>query len=132
MVRKRIAKVTMDSVAKYTQRVRARRHEWHADEPTTMGGADAGPAPYELLLSALGACTVITLQMYAERKGWELGDVHLEMSFFKDGDEDRIERTLRFGAELTTAQHERLLEIADKTPVSKTVMAGSAISTRLA
>jgi putative redox protein len=118
--------------ARYAQTIRAGRHTVVSDEPATLGGADAGPAPYALLLSALVACTSITLRMYADRKGWELGAVHVDATIVRAGDGERIERTLKLAAELTDEQRARLLEIAEKTPVTKTLKRGTAIVTRLA
>ncbi|KAB7622664.1 OsmC family protein [Alkalilimnicola sp. S0819] len=127
-----MAEITMNSLSGHVQQVRAGPHEWRADEPVAQGGDGSAPAPYELLLSALGACTAITLQMYARRKQWELGEIHLEMKFFMHEGEERIERVLRFGAALDDGQRARLLEIAGKTPVTRTVHAGTPIETRLA
>jgi putative redox protein len=68
-------------------------HALQADEGPELGGKDAGPAPYDLLSSALGACTVITLRMYAERKQWPVTSVKAEIHYVRDGDAERIERT---------------------------------------
>lgn len=128
---KPIAKVGLDGRDGYTHRVQARRHELLADEPTSRGGNDAGPAPYELLLAALGACTAITLRMYAERKGWDLGTVNLALAYFKEEDGERIEREVRLGASLPEDRRARLLEICDRTPVTLTLQRAVAIATRL-
>src|SRR3954466_2381334 len=105
----RIAHVVATSTAQYAQEIRSGRHRLTADEPKSNGGTDTGPAPYALLLSALGACTSITLRMYADRKGWTLGaiDVRLRMLKSHDG-RDRIEREIRFGAPLSDEQRARL------------------------
>jgi putative redox protein len=116
---------------RYGQDIRVGKHNVVADEPEAGGGMNAGPRPYELLLAALGACTSITLRMYAERKGWDVGAIEVSLRFIKDGDTDRIERTLRFGKGLSPEQRARLLEIAGKTPVTKTVMHGAAITTNM-
>jgi len=127
-----IATVIVDSVAGYAQKIEAGRHALTADEPTTRGGTDTGPNPYALLLAALGACTSITLRMYAERKGWELGGVHIALRHIKTAEGgDQIEREMTFGAPLTDEQRARLADIAEKTPVTKTLAAGVAIRTRL-
>lgn len=128
----RIAHVKLHSQAKYSQDISVRGHQLKADESTRLGGADSGPAPYELLLSGLGACTAITLRMYAERKGWELGEVDVDLTLEKSGEEDRIARTVRFSAPLTDEQRQRLAEIAEKTPVTKTIKAGAKIETTFA
>ena len=114
----------------YTVDVAIRQHRLAADEPRSSGGADAGPTPYELVLAGLGACTAITLRMYAERKGWELGEVAVELRLFKDGDDAHIEREVRFSAALSDEQRARLAEIAEKPPVTKTIKAGAPIETR--
>jgi putative redox protein len=125
-----IASSTVESAAGYANLVHTGRHELHADEPD-HGGTDTGPSPYGLLLSALGACTSITLRMYAERKGWTLGAIHVALQLFKEHDgADRIEREVRIGAPLTDEQRARLAEIVEKTPVTRTIKAGAPIQTR--
>lgn len=105
-------------------------HQLVADEPVRSGGQNAGPAPYDLVLAGLGACTAITLRMYAARKGWDIGEVDVELTLLKNRDGDaRIERVLRCSAALDEAQWEKLLEIAGKTPVTRTLQAGAEIST---
>jgi putative redox protein len=127
-----VAGVTMESGAGYAQSIRAGTHRFIADEPLSTGGTGTGPAPYALLLSALGACTSITLRMYADRKGWELGGIHVELRLSKGaGGAEQIERAIRFGAPLTAEQRTRLGEIADKTPVTKTLRAGVPIATTI-
>jgi putative redox protein len=129
---KLIAGVTMDSAGGFAQTIHAGAHALTADEPASNGGTDTGPAPYALLLSAVGACTSITLRMYAQRKGWELGEIHMQLKMLRGADgAERIERTLRFAAPLTDEQRARLGEIADKTPVTKTVRAGVTIVTTI-
>jgi putative redox protein len=113
------------------EHIRAGHHESLADEAVKPGGTDTGPAPYELLLAALGACTSITLRMYAQRKGWELGEIRVSLKLAKDGERDHIERELQFSQSLTEEQRTRLLDIAEKTPVTKTIKTGAAIVTRL-
>ena len=127
-----VGSVVVESAAGYAQTVRAGHHRLTADEPAGGGGTDTGPAPYSLLLAALGACTSITLRMYADRKGWGLGAVHVALRLILDGQAERIERELSFGAALTEEQRHRLLEIADKTPVTRTLRTGLPITTRVA
>jgi len=106
-------------------------HPLVADEPVHAGGQDTGPAPYDFVLAGLGACTAITLRMYAEKKGWDLGEFRVELTLFKNREgEARIERQLRSSAALTDEQWEKLLGIAEKTPVTLTLKAGTPISTQ--
>jgi putative redox protein len=116
----------------YAQDITTRHHALAADEPASRGGTDAGPRPYELLVAALGACTSITLRMYAERKEWNVGAISVGLALSKSGETDRIERTISFAKPLTEEQRARLLEIAEKTPVTKTVMHGATITTTIA
>lgn len=126
---------TIDSAggSGYAQHVRARHHELCADEPESSGGSDQGPNPYELLLAGLGSCTSITLQMYAQRKGWELGSVRVVLTHRsgEDGDRGSIHRTITIGGDLTDEQRQRLLEVAGKTPVTRTLLAGVDITSEL-
>lgn len=121
-------RVTLHSDSGYAQTITGRKHTWHADEPPALNGTDAGPAPYELLLSSLGACTAITLRMYAERKGWELGEIDIALRFSRSEDGvEAIHRDIHCTAALSEEQRQRLLEIAGKTPVTKTLAQGTAI-----
>jgi putative redox protein len=119
----------------YAQNIRVGRHKLIGDEPEVHGGKDAGPAPYHFVLAGLAACTAITLDMYAQRKGWTLGEVKLDLRMFRkmpEG-EERIERTISIGGEsgesITEEQRARLAEIAEKTPVTKTLKRSLAIPT---
>ena len=129
-----VAHAVLESASGYAQQIRVGHHQLTADEPKSSGGTDTGPSPYNLVLSGLGACTAITLRMYAERKSWDLGTISVELRLFKDETgADRIERTLKFGSTaLSDEQRARLLEIAEKTPVTRTIRAGAPIATRLA
>jgi putative redox protein len=115
----------------YRQVVRCGRHEMLVDERPARGGADAGPMPFEYLLASLGACTSITLRMYAKRKGWDIGSVSVSLALRRRDDGDRIERRVSCSASLTAEQHARLLEISEKTPVTLSVKLGLPIQTTL-
>jgi putative redox protein len=112
----------------YHVELRARRHQLTADEPTPHG-ADTGPTPFELLLSALGACTAITLRMYADRKGWPLGGVDVRLLQERVGDQDRIIRQIHLDGDLDDGQRTRLLDVAERTPVTRAIKQGLPIET---
>ncbi len=122
----------------YGQRITAGRHVLSADEPEAVGGRDTGADPFELLLAALGACTAMTLRMYATRKQIPLERVEVRLRHVqraaagRGGIKDRFERTLVLHGPLDEAQKRHLREIADKCPVSQTLTRSSDIDTVLA
>ncbi|MDX1665804.1 MAG: bifunctional alpha/beta hydrolase/OsmC family protein [Saprospiraceae bacterium] len=117
----------------FTTDIAVRQHGLTADEPEEVGGNDFGPSPYELLSAGLGACTVMTMQMYARRKKWDLHEVKVHLEHYKDYAEDmercqdsdskvdHFERIIEMEGDLDQDQKERLLEIADKCPVHRTL-----------
>lgn len=123
--------------------IQAGRHALVGDEPIAFGGNDLGPSPYELLLAALGECTVMTLRMYARQKQWPLEDTHVTLSHgkvhaadcqeceTKAGKVDRIERLIELVGPLDDAQRARLMEIADKCPVHRTLHSEVQVVTRM-
>lgn len=109
-----------------------RTHTLRADEPADIGGADAAPTPIELLLGALASCTSITMRMYATRKGWALGAIHVDTlaSVDRASTLKSVTLTLRIEGDLDAAQRTRLLEIAHKCPVHRALVGGVEIVVR--
>ncbi len=136
--------VVRGSSAGFAQEIRVREHQLIADEPASVGGTDSGPAPYDLLLSALGACTSMTLGMYARHKQWPLESVTVRLKHSKveaadcedcearEGKIDRIEREIELFGDLSEEQRLRLLEIANKCPVHRTLRSEISIRSQLA
>ena len=129
------------------QKIQIGKHELTSDEPSSLGGGNAGPTPYGYLLAALGACTAITLRMYARRKNWPLQDAMVTLRHSQAHGEDcenceggdgngrkvdRFEREILLKGNLDAGQRRRLLEIADKCPVHRTLAAQAEIRTRTA
>jgi len=127
----------------FAQQIAAGRHRLKSDEPDYVGGTDTGPSPYDFLLAALGSCTSMTVGMYARKKNWPLERVTVWLRHSKiyaadcsecetrNGMLDRIERDVRFEGPLSTEQRSRLLEIANKCPVHRTLTSEINIRTRI-
>ena len=124
--------VYLNEEENYTNHIYTKRHHVIADEPISLGGSDLGPSPYELLNAAVGSCTVLTLKMYAKRKKWDLQEVYVYLSYSKQQAEalgvdsgsdsvDHITKKVKLVGNLDETQRQRLLEIASKCPVHKTV-----------
>src|SRR5258708_22785239 len=113
-----MAHVTVTSEFKLAQQIVSGHHRLTADEPITRGGSDSGASPYELLLASLGACTSMTLRMYAGRKGWELGKITVGLRYTTPhGEQDHIDRRLSFSQPLSSEQTEPPFENAPQTPL---------------
>jgi putative redox protein len=124
--------VTVSSENGLAQEIVSRTHRWRADEPAPSG-MDSGPSPYELLLGSLGACTSMTLRLYAQRKGIDLLGITVRLQHYrihaedcrdcetKSGFLDRIDREIELTGNLNEAQRHRLLEIAERCPVHRTL-----------
>jgi putative redox protein len=136
--------VVHGSAKGYANEIAVGHHRLRADEPASVGGTDTGPTPYDLLVSALGACTSMTISYYARREGWPLEAVTVDIRHSKiyaadckecdqkHGILDRIEREITLhGSGLTEAQRTKLLEIANKCPVHRTLHSKIDIQTRL-
>lgn len=139
-----IVEVEETGQGRYTQRVRAGTHILAADEPVALGGDDLGPGPYEYLLAALGACTAMTLRMYAERKGWPVARIGVRLRHEKihaedcadcetrEGRIDEIFREIDIGGELDEDRRAQLIAIAQKCPVHRTLTSETKIRTSAA
>lgn len=139
-----LVRVEESHAGKYQERITAGPHHLLADEPVSFGGLNGGPAPYDLLLAGLGACTAMTMRMYADRKGWPLEHVAVTLRHEKihatdcaecsttEGKIDWIEREITMRGPLDEAQRAALLEIADKCPVHRTLHSEVVVRTHLA
>lgn len=126
----------------FAQEIVAGRHELRSDEPAAAGGGDTGPTPYGLLLAALGSCTSMTLAMYARRKQWPLTGVTVRLRHFRmhagdcagcegqDAKLDVVERQIALEGSLDDSQRSRLLEMANRCPVHRTLTSGIDIRTQ--
>ena len=138
-----MAQVIVSSEAGLAQEIVSGNHRWRSDEPAPFG-TDTGPAPYDLLLASLGACTSMTLRLYAKRKGWDLQRVIVRLQHSrihaedcadcetKEGFLDRIDREIELTGRLDDAQKQSLLEIAERCPVHRTLKSEIDIRTSLA
>jgi putative redox protein len=119
---------------KYLCTISWRNGELLMDEPATIGGQDLGPDPYSTLLASLAGCTLSTLRMYIDRKGWNIPEIQIALNLSQNNEselETTISRTITFSEIITEAQKERLLLIAEKCPVSKLLKNKVSINTQL-
>ncbi len=135
--------VTEARTSRFAQLVNAGGHALRADEPVSYGGTDTGPSPYDLLAAGLGACTTMTVRLYADRKGLPLERVSVRLRHQKihaadcetcettEGKVDHIERDIELAGPLDAEQRQRMLEIADKCPVHRTLHSEVVITSRL-
>lgn len=116
-------KATARRAGTLRQTIHVRDHRLTADEPRELGGEDAGPSPQELLAASLASCTAITMEMYAQRKGWDIGDVEVDCEYqpAERGCPTRFELVLRLPDHLPAEQVERLQVIAAKCPIHRTL-----------
>ncbi|MDQ3854787.1 MAG: OsmC family protein [Chloroflexota bacterium] len=126
-------KVSVTSTHGLRQEIEAGKHRLVADEPGALGGTDTGPTPYQLLLSALGACVSITIRLYADRKGWDVDEIRVDLEHDRvraeqcsdsrtaEGHVDRIQKRITLTGDLTEEQLERLLVVSRRCPVNQTL-----------
>ena len=138
------AVVVRGSASGFAQEVVAGKHRFAADEPASSGGTDTGPTPYDLLLAALGSCTSMTTSIYARRKGWPLESVTVRLRHSrihavdcadcetKEEKLDQIDVVIELTGALTEEQRRRMVEIAERCPVHRTLQSQMEIRTRIA
>lgn len=134
-----MAEVTVSNNAQYKQQIKTKSHSFVADVPKDEGGTEEGPSPHELMLGALGACTSMTVKMYAERKGWSVKEVVVKLTEEKIPDPEngsrtipKIVRDVKISGELTDEQVDALKTIADKCPIHKLLSGQTQIETAVA
>lgn len=115
----------------YQQQIGIRQFQLAADEPIEVGGADTGPTPTEYVLAGLGACKTMTIQMYAERKGWPVENISVDITLEKTPDGTQVHALLTLEGDLTDEQRQRMKEIGDRCPVHKLLSNSLTIQTTL-
>lgn len=121
------------SGSNYAHQISNGKHSLVADEPASLGGQDAGMAPFDLYLASLAACTAITLRMYAEKKGWDLGEFSAQLSSSRDeAGKLQVHRVLAATGPLSDEQWDRLLDVVSRTPVTLVMREGATITSERA
>ncbi len=120
------------AAARYAVDIRTGSHSLTGDEGVSAGGGDTGPAPFAFVLAGLGACTAITLRMYAEHNAWPLTGLAVDLEYYRDDDKFRVERVLHIEGDLSAEQRARIADIAERTPVTLALKAGATINTKTA
>ena len=121
------------SGSNYAHQISNGKHSLLADEPASLGGQDAGMAPFDLYLASLAACTAITLRMYAEKKGWDLGEFSAQLSSSRDeAGKLQVHRVLAATGPLSDEQWDRLLDVVSRTPVTLVMREGATITSERA
>ena len=124
------SEVTLTS-KNYLAEAKMRNHFVVIDEPVSLGGDDNGATPVEYLLTAIGSCVSITLRMYSERKGWDVGKITVSVKQVTNNNETYLTEEISFEKEITQKQRKRLLEIAGKCPVAKMVKGETKIESEI-
>src|SRR5437763_11052356 len=116
-------RATARQVERFRHEVKVGSHHLTADEPEDAGGGDAGPSPQELLAASLASCTAVTIEMYAKRKGWDIGDLEVDVDYepAQKGSPTKFKMAVRLPKEVPQEQSERLMQIAAKCPVHRTL-----------
>ncbi len=113
----------------YAVSINTGHHALSADEPKALGGGGTAPGPFDLVLSGLGACTAITLRMYADRKQWPVRAIGVDLKILRSDDKFDVERVVTLEGELTAEQRARFADIAERTPVTLALKSGMTIRT---
>ena len=127
-----VARATGDG--KFQVRIETGEHSFLMDEPVAYGGLSSGPSPFDMIGAALGGCTLMTMRLYAERKGWTLDGLSVRVTHRKSSPEarDQFERSIHFGEGITVEQRDKLLSIAERCPVHLLLERGADVSTSVA
>lgn len=136
LIHDRVAEVGETGQGTFVNSVRIGPHRMLADEPVAVGGDGLGPDPFEYLIAGLGACTSMTIRLYADRKGWPLLRVAVRVRHVErltaGAPKDVFERVIHLEGDLSEEERARLMEIAERCPVSRSLSAGSVVTSRLA